>query len=218
MTSIVLATQNQGKVGELRALVSAPGITFLGLGDLGRSFPEPEESGSTFLGNATIKAVAYARATGLVCLADDSGLIVDALGGLPGVISSHYAFDGQTHAEAALLSREERDQRNNERLLDDMGWVPDERRTARFTCTMVLAAPDGSVLATSTGELEGRIGARGQVPRGRHGFGYDPLFLVGPDYERTSAQLTPEEKNAVSHRARAVEGMVARLGSVFRNH
>lgn len=215
MLRIVLATQNQGKVSELRALVEDAAIDFVGLADLGQSFPEPEESGATFLANATIKAVAYARATGLHCLADDSGLIVDALGGKPGVISSHYAFGGDTGGEAATLSRAQRDERNNEKLLADLRGVADADRGARFTCTMVLASPDGSVLATSTGAFEGRIGQPGSVPRGDNGFGYDPLFLVAPDFGRTSAQMSPEEKNGISHRAKAVGAMIARIGSLL---
>src|SRR5690606_10259410 len=116
--------------------------------------PEPPETGKTFEDNARIKALFYAERTGRVCLADDSGLEVDALGGAPGVISSHYATDGvETGA-----SRAERDAANNARLLREMEHVPDEQRTARFVCVMVLAGPDGRVLATTRGTFEGRIG------------------------------------------------------------
>lgn len=215
MLTVVFASQNPGKIRELQALTANQNIEIIGLGDLGRPFDEPIEDGETFLANATIKAVQYAKETGLHCLADDSGLIVDALDGKPGVISSHYAFDGDTDGEAAHLSRQERDDRNNQRLLRDLQGIPDAQRSARFTCTMVLASPDGQVLAHTTGAFEGRIGQPGEVPRGDNGFGYDPLFLVAPEYIRTSAELSPAEKNSMSHRAKAVGAMMERLASVF---
>ncbi|MCR9075676.1 MAG: RdgB/HAM1 family non-canonical purine NTP pyrophosphatase [bacterium] len=217
MPTIVFASQNPGKIRELQALTQGQNIDIIGLADFDRGFEEPIEDGDTFLENATIKAVQYAKATGMHCLADDSGLIVDALDGKPGVISSHFAFDGTTDGEAATLSRQQRDDRNNERLLADLEGVPDEQRTARFTCTMVLASPEGLVLAHTKGEFEGRIGQVGEVPRGDNGFGYDPLFLVAPDHKRTSAEMEPGEKNAVSHRARAVASMIETLGSVFKD-
>ncbi|MCC5823646.1 MAG: transposase, partial [Planctomycetes bacterium] len=141
MPELVLATQNPGKIAELSDLLAPVGYTVLGLADLGDLPPEPEETGDTFEANATIKALAYARATGRLCLADDSGLEVDALGGRPGVISSHFAFDGRTDGEAAAMTREQRDTANNARLLRDLQGVPEDRRTARFVCTMVLAEP-----------------------------------------------------------------------------
>jgi XTP/dITP diphosphohydrolase len=207
MPELVLATQNPGKLGELRDLLAPVGWTVLGLGDLGELPPEPDETGSTFEANATIKARAYAAHTGRLCLADDSGLIVDALDGRPGVISSHYAFGGRTDGEAAELTREQRDERNNMKLLADLDGVPPERRSARFVCTMVLAGPD-RVLHTTSGAFEGRIGLPGEVPRGPGGFGYDPLFLVPPDFSRTSAELAKDEKNARSHRGAAVRAMI----------
>ncbi|MBO6738963.1 MAG: RdgB/HAM1 family non-canonical purine NTP pyrophosphatase [Phycisphaerales bacterium] len=217
MPTIVFASQNPGKIRELQALTQGQNIDIIGLADLDREFDEPTEDGDSFLENATIKAVQYAKATGMHCLADDSGLIVDALDGKPGVISSHFAFDGVSEGEAASLSRQQRDDRNNERLLADLDGVPDEQRTARFTCTMVLASPEGLVLAHTKGEFEGRIGQVGEVPRGSNGFGYDPLFLVAPDHKRTSAEMEPAEKNAISHRARAVASMIETLGSVFKD-
>ena len=217
MPTIVFASQNPGKIRELQSLTAGQNIDIIGLADLDRDFDEPIEDGETFLENATIKAVQYAKATGMHCLGDDSGLIVDALDGKPGVISSHFAFDGNTEGEAASLSRQERDHRNNERLLSDLEGLSDEQRTARFTCTMVLASPEGLVLAHTKGEFEGRIGQIGEVPRGDNGFGYDPLFLVAPDHKRTSAEMEPHEKNAVSHRARAVASMIETLGSVFKD-
>lgn len=404
MHEIVLATQNPGKITELRSLFSPLGCSVLGLADVGDLPPEPEETGSTFEANATIKALAYAAATGRLCLADDSGLIVDALGGRPGVISSHFAFDGRTDGEAAGMSRAERDDRNNARLLAELDGVPPERRTARFVCTMVLAGDlgaadfqsassqnkrsamplpktltydgrfrehrrrlphwqkangtlfitfclkegilsdperqivlnaaiflhneryfldqavvmhdhvhlilrpleqaDGSwpelsrivqsiksfsareiqkqrgksgqlwqreyfdrlvrdqdeldekrlymwnnpttaglcsrpqdypfqwvdggrlkvgptnkprVLATTTGSFEGRIGEPGEVPRGAGGFGYDPLFLVGPGFERTGAELDKAEKNRRSHRGAAVRAMIGHLTTLLQD-
>lgn len=217
MPSIVFASQNPGKVKELQALTQGQNIDIIGLSDFDRDFDEPIEDGTTFLENATIKAIAYAKETGMHCLADDSGLIVDALDGKPGVISSHYAFEGETEGEAASLSRQERDDRNNQRLLRDLEGVSDDQRTARFTCTMVLASPEGLVLAHTKGEFEGRIGQIDEVPRGDNGFGYDPLFLVAPGFDRTSAQMDPSEKNAISHRAKAVASMIETLGSVFKD-
>jgi non-canonical purine NTP pyrophosphatase (RdgB/HAM1 family) len=409
MPEVVLATQNPGKIAELRSLLAPLGCEVLGLADVGDLPPEPEETGSTFEANATIKALAYAEATGRLCLADDSGLIVDALGGRPGVISSHFAFDGRTDGEAAMLSREERDHRNNARLLAELEGIPPEQRTARFVCVMALAGapllsssshgaegfqpsdratpdaglvkrsggrlphwdvpggtyfltfraepgivfseqerktildaclhghpnrytlhtacvmpdhvhlllrterqPDGrypqgfeivhsiksftanrlnkarerngavwqreyfdrlirtaaegdetdryiqqnpvraglvekamdypfvwrgdiglrpiggleaprsskekapAVLATTTGAFEGRIGLPGEVPRGAGGFGYDPLFLVGPDFKRTGAELDKSEKNRLSHRGAAVRAMMEELTAMMR--
>jgi len=215
MATIVFASQNPGKIRELQALVEGRGVEIIGLADLDRAFDEPIEDGVTFLENATIKAREYARETEMHCLADDSGLIVDALDGKPGVISSHFAFDGDADGEAAGMTRQERDDRNNERLMRDLEGVADELRTARFTCTMVLASPEGEVLASTRGDFEGRIGQVGEVPRGGNGFGYDPLFLVAPGFDRASAELSPDEKNAVSHRAKAVSAMIETLGSVF---
>jgi XTP/dITP diphosphohydrolase len=217
MPSIVFASQNPGKVKELQALTQGQNIDIIGLSDFDRDFDEPIEDGTTFLENATIKAIAYAKETGLHCLADDSGLVVDALDGKPGVISSHFAFDGDTEGEASSLSRQERDDHNNQRLLHDLEGIPDDQRTARFTCTMVLASPEGLVLAHTKGEFEGRIGQIGEVPRGDNGFGYDPLFLVAPEFDRSSAQMDPSEKNAISHRAKAVASMIETLGSVFKD-
>lgn len=217
MPTIVFASQNPGKIRELQALTAGQDINIIGLADFDQPFDEPVEDGETFLENATIKAIQYAKLTGMHCLADDSGLIVDALFGKPGVISSHYAFDGDTDGEAASLSRQERDDRNNQRLLSDLEGISDELRTARFTCTMVLASPEGLVLAHTNGDFEGRIGQIGEVPRGSTGFGYDPLFLVAPGFDRTSAEMDASEKNAVSHRAKAVASMIETLGSVFRD-
>ncbi len=226
MLELVLATQNPGKIAELSGLLAPLGYAVLGLADLGDPPPEPDETGVTFEENATIKALAYAAATGRLCLADDSGLEVDALGGRPGVISSHYAFDGRTAppaAPAASMTRAERDAANNARLLADLAQTPEPARTARFTCTMALAAPGPTapptLLALTTGHFHGRIALPHQV-RGSNGFGYDPLFLVAPDFTRTSAELTPDEKNRRSHRAQALRLManhLRRLAPTFKD-
>ncbi|MFK7759696.1 MAG: non-canonical purine NTP pyrophosphatase, partial [Phycisphaerales bacterium] len=145
MSTIVLATQNPGKVQELQTLLDGSGVSVIGLSDLDQSFPEPEENGQDFIENATIKALAYAQATGMLCLADDSGLEIDALGGRPGVISSHYAFDGETEGKAAEMTRAQRDSSNIDRILAELDEVDPEDRAARFICVMVLADPDGTI-------------------------------------------------------------------------
>lgn len=203
---IVLATANPHKVEELRAIFSAAGVPLRGLHELGGPPPpEPAETGTTFEANATIKALAYARATGRLCLADDSGLEVDALQRRPGVISSHYATDGVETG----LTRLERDHANNARVLRELGSVAPPARSARFVCVMALASPH-ALLTTVRGTFEGAVGVPPAVPRGTHGFGYDPLFLVAGDPQgRTSAELPSEEKNRLSHRAAAARAMLA---------
>lgn len=208
MDPIVIATGNPHKVDELRAIFAREGVPVIGLRDLPGQFNEPEEPGATFEENAVIKALAYARQTGRICLADDSGLEVDALGGAPGVISSHYSTGGRETG----LSRADRDAANNQKLLRDLDRVPDDKRTARFVCVMALAAPARGdeaprILTTTRGAFEGRIGLPGDVPRGGNGFGYDPLFVLPAPGTRTSAELSPEEKNRLSHRAAAAAEM-----------
>lgn len=206
MGPIVLATANPHKVDELRAIFGGAGVAVVGLRDLPDHdrFREPEEHGRTFEQNATIKALSYAMQTGRVCLADDSGLEVDALGGRPGVVSSHYSTDGHETG----LTRAQRDAANNARVLRELEGVPLDRRAARFVCVMVLASP-GRVMATARGTFEGRIGIPPAVPRGDHGFGYDPLFLVAES--RTSAELPSDEKNRLSHRGAAARAMAAEI-------
>ena len=190
---IVVATGNPHKVEEIRAVLAPLGFTVLSLAETGRPVPpEPEEPHPTFEQNARLKAMHYARAVGEAVLADDSGLEVDALLGAPGVHSAHWA--------GREGSREERDARNNARLAEAMQGVPVHRRTARFVCTMCIATPAGEVLVETRGEMEGVIG---DAPRGAHGFGYDP-WLHLPDRGVSSAELSPEEKNGISHRGRAV--------------
>lgn len=198
MQELLIATSNPHKIEELAAMLEPLGIRIRSLDQLSESFPEPVEDGDTFEANAILKARAYAQATGLHCLADDSGLEVDALDGRPGVHSARFAgVEG---------GRDERDRANNARLLEELGGLPHEQRSARFVCVICVARPDGSVLLTERGTVEGHIGT---APRGTNGFGYDPLFEL-PD-GRTSAELPPEEKNRISHRARAAEGVKRKI-------
>lgn len=196
---VLFATSNPHKVEEVRAILAPLGVEVFGLEALDVEVPEPEETGATFEENAAIKARAYAAAAGCLALADDSGLEVDALGGAPGVHSARFAGVGSTRAE--------RDAANNRLLLERLTGVPDARRTARFICVLTLARPDGTILATARGTMEGVIG---HAPRGRNGFGYDPL-LVLPDLGCTSAELEPEAKNARSHRGAATKALAAKL-------
>ncbi|MCA9278767.1 MAG: non-canonical purine NTP pyrophosphatase [Phycisphaeraceae bacterium] len=220
--TIVLATANPHKVDELRAIFAQIGIDVVSLAECSTpdsGWIEPDETGTTFLENATIKALSYADQTGMVCLADDSGIEIDALGGKPGVISSHYCTDGRDEG----MSRNERDAKNNERVLRELDGIAFEQRSTRFVCVMVLAQPNGNILATSGGTFEGRIGFPENdtdtpshiVPRGGNGFGYDPLFLVAPDYAHTGAELSPTEKNMRSHRAHAAHEMAIKFKSLM---
>lgn len=193
---IVLATRNRGKIAELSAMLADTGLTVRGLDD----FPqvgEIEETGTTFEENALLKARAVAQATGLVAVADDSGLSVDALNGAPGVYSARYSDD------SPHLPGETRDQRNNAKLLGALAGVPHEKRTARFMCVMAAAAPNGHT-ATARGSWEGHIAT---AARGSNGFGYDPLF-IDSDSGLHSAELPPEQKNARSHRGKALAALM----------
>lgn len=207
--TILLATTNPGKLREIQAVLQLPGVELVDLGSL-PAIPEPVEDGDTFEANAILKARYYAAASGRWCLADDSGLEVDALGGAPGVRSARYAgIQGPRHVV---------DPANNARLLERLQGVPADRRTARFVCAMALADPAGTVHALVRGTFEGLILPEGESPRGVHGFGYDPLFL--PDKipgapGRTSAELSPDEKNAISHRGDAARQMGARLAALL---
>lgn len=187
MTKLLIATRNPGKVLEYRDLLADL--------DLELTFPEQEgldlevdETGATFEENARLKALAYAQASGLPSLADDSGLEVDALGGAPGIRSARYAGPQASDAD------------RYRQLLAALADVPAGQRSARFRCVVALAWPDGTV-QTAEGRCEGTIGFE---PRGEHGFGYDPVFVVQGYGGRTMAELSPEIKNRISHRARAV--------------
>jgi XTP/dITP diphosphohydrolase len=199
---ILVATSNPKKVDEIRGALAPLGIAVVSLADAGHAgIAEPEETERTFAGNARLKALGYAKATGQVVLADDSGLEVDALGGEPGVDSAIWA--GTAGDRAA------RDARNNAKLVAALRGVPQHARTARFVCAMCVADPDGRVLAESSGSVEGEIL---DDPRGVNGFGYDPHFLVR-SLGRTTAQLSPDEKNAISHRGQASREMARLLAA-----
>jgi XTP/dITP diphosphohydrolase len=197
--TLLVATGNPHKVEEIEAVLGPLGFRLEGLGSVGRDLPEPEEDGETFEANARIKAVAYARMTGRRCLADDSGLEVDALDGAPGVRSARFAGIGAT--------RSERDAANNALLLERLREVPAARRHARFVCAMCVADPDGTIVAESRGTFPGVIL---DAPRGTNGFGYDPLLFL-PAEGRSSAELTADEKNARSHRGHAARLIALRL-------
>jgi XTP/dITP diphosphohydrolase len=200
---LVVATRNPGKVREIREILAEfPGWEVVGLDDLG--IPEaPDEDAleefDTFEENALAKARYFAAKTGAPALADDSGLCVDALGGAPGVRSRRFAPVDQVRGER-------QDQANNRHLLALLGEVPDEARTARYVCAVVVAWPDGRELVR-IGTCEGAIL---RESRGAGGFGYDPLFYV-EDEKATFGELSPERKNSLSHRGRAVRAMAAAL-------
>jgi XTP/dITP diphosphohydrolase len=201
---ILVATTNPGKVRELRALLGGD-IEWKSLAD----FPgvgAVEEDGATFAENARKKATGYARATRLWTLADDSGLVVDALGGAPGVNSARFAG-----VRAEGTDRKVLDRRNLEKLLSLLEGVPQEKRTARFVCCLCLAEPD-QVLLETQGTLEGVIA---EEPAGAGGFGYDPVFLV-PGLGKTVAQLGDDEKNAISHRGKAMRRLRPLLDGLLR--
>jgi XTP/dITP diphosphohydrolase len=201
---ILVATTNPGKVRELRALLGGQ-VEWKSLADF-PGVPEVKEDGATFAENARKKAVGYAQATGLWTLADDSGLVVDALGGAPGVNSARFSGDRPEGAERKLLDR-----RNMEKLLSLLQDVPPEKRTARFVCCLCLADPE-KVLLETRGTLEGLIA---DEPAGTGGFGYDPVFFV-PQLGKTVAQLGAEEKNAISHRGNAMRALKPQLTELLQ--
>lgn len=179
---IVLATRNQGKLREFRALLSS--FEFSIVDDL----PDVEETGTTFADNALLKARSGAAHTGQWSLGEDSGLVVDALGGAPGVYSARWAGS---------------DEANNRKLLEELKDVPDGKRTARYVCRIALVDPAGELRAKTEGVCKGVIA---RAPSGTGGFGYDPYFYL-PDHGKTMAELPPEVKNSISHRALAVQAL-----------
>ena len=187
---IVLATQNIGKIAEIKIILGEIGIDIISPEDLEGSLPDVIEDGDTFAANAEKKALAVAKWAGIPALADDSGLVVPALGGEPGVQSSRYAGeDGNSEANIALL-------------LEKMADVPEADRLAYFICILVLATPDGRTWQAG-GRVDGLITFE---KRGKAGFGYDPVFFYLPA-DKTFAQMEIEEKNKVSHRHRALEDL-----------
>ena len=198
--TIVVATGNAHKLSEIEAILGQimDDCTFVALGDLG-DYPDPEEDGETFYDNALIKAQAALDETGLrMAVADDSGLCVDALGGAPGIHSARWAG---AHGN---------DDANNDKLLAEMADVSEAERTARFHSTVVLVSrdEDGEEILAGNGDCEGTIA---YDRRGTNGFGYDPLFNLADIPGKRMAELEPEEKNAISHRRRALDDLVTKL-------
>jgi XTP/dITP diphosphohydrolase len=193
MSRVLIATANPGKLAEFAAALAPAGLEAVGLETLADPTPVAE-TGATFEENARLKAEAFSRRTDLPVLADDSGLEVDALGGAPGVMSARYG--SPTLKDSARCRA----------LLKGLVDVPEAERAARFRCVLALARA-GKVLATFTGVVEGRIPT---APRGKNGFGYDPVFLH-PGAGRTFAELSREEKEALSHRGAAIRGFLEAL-------
>lgn len=199
-TTVMVATGNAHKLSEIEAILGQimDDCRFVALGDLG-DYPDPEEDGETFYDNALIKAQAALDETGLcMAVADDSGLCVDALGGEPGIHSARWA--GEHGNDAA----------NNDKLLAQMAEVPEAQRTARFHSTVVLVTrdEDGEEILAGNGDCEGAIA---HDLRGNNGFGYDPLFDLADIPGKRMAELEPSEKNAISHRRRALDDLVSKL-------
>lgn len=191
---IVLATHNAGKIRELKTILQPLGYDVKAVHEICPHIEEPEETGTTFAENARLKAAYYLKATGLPCLADDSGIIADALQGRPGVYSARFA------------GPECDDEKNNQKLIQELSAFPPEKRTAYYACVLVLLFPDGREI-----EAEGRCqGVIRDFYAGSNGFGYDPLFYV-PAKGKTMAELSMDEKNAISHRGKALRKLVEAL-------
>lgn len=197
MKTFVIASNNPKKVNELNRILNPIGITAKTAKEMGVSLDDVEETGTTFVENARLKARAANKRTGLPCIADDSGLMVDALNGAPGVYSARYSGEGAN------------DEKNNQKLLKEMENVPVTRRTAKFVCVICCVLDDGKEIVAH-GECVGRIGYQ---PVGEGGFGYDPLFLTQDG--RSYAQLTAEEKDKISHRGNAVRILKGQLEKYF---
>ena len=200
-TRLLIATNNQNKLAELKRLLDLPDLELLTAREAG--LPDDfdvEETGRTFEENAMLKASQYALATGLPALADDSGLEVPALGGEPGIYSKRYAGDEATDTERINF------------LLSKMADVPDERSEARFVAAVALAAPDGRILEVKRGICTGRMV---RAPRGMNGFGYDPIFVPDQADGRTLAELNGEETDAVSHRGNAIRAIRASIINIL---
>jgi XTP/dITP diphosphohydrolase len=195
---LLLATNNLGKAAEYRALLEGCGWELVTPRDLDLHL-EVEEVSRDYAENARIKAEAFAKASGLLALADDSGIEVEALGGAPGPLSARFGGDAISDAQRVAL------------LLERLKGVPPERRSARFRCLIAVAGPEGET-SLFEGQCEGRVA---EEPRGESGFGYDPIFLL-PERGLTIAELPPDEKNAISHRGRAARQARALLEKLLR--
>lgn len=189
MKKLIIATKNKGKAKEFVSLFSPLGYDVLTLLDIEGAI-DVEETGTTFEENAILKAEALCQEYNSMVIADDSGLIIDALDGRPGVYSARYAGE------------EKSDEANIDKVLEELKDVPTENRTARFYCALAVALPQQETVTVS-GTVEGMIGTERQ---GENGFGYDPIFYI-PSLDKTMAQLNPEEKNAISHRANALKNL-----------
>ncbi len=188
MEQIIIATKNKGKIREFKDFFKVYGIEVLSLFDLDKNLPDIAEIGATFEENAALKAEQIASLLNKPVLADDSGLMVDALDGAPGIYSARYAGE------------EKSDDANNEKLLNALKSVPKEKRTAKFVCVLAVCVPEEKTVF-QTGICEGKIAS---MPQGSNGFGYDPLFV--PDgYTKTMAEIPAEEKNRISHRSQAIK-------------
>lgn len=194
---IIFATGNEGKMKELRMILADLGVPVLSQKEAGITV-NVDENGKSFAENAIIKACAVQKLTDAIVLADDSGLEIDYLDRAPGIYSARYMGEHTSY-----------DIKNNH-ILKLLSGVPPEKRTARFVCAIAAALPDGTVL-TSEGVMEGRIGYKAA---GRNGFGYDPIFYL-PQYECTSAEISPEQKNEVSHRGKALRAMKEQLKAYY---
>ena len=202
---ILVATANPGKIAEIKAMLGTD-VRWLGLADLNKTI-EIEEDGSTFAENARKKAAGYAKSSGLWTIADDSGLVVDALGGAPGIKSARFSGEKPKGSDRTLI-----DHRNIAKVLELLKGIPREKRTAKFVCRLCLASPE-KILIETEGILEGLITDR---EIGENGFGYDPIFFV-PRLNKTVAQLTAEEKNAISHRGNAIRKLRPLLDHLLGN-
>jgi len=186
---IIFATGNKGKLREINAILEGTGLSVVAMKDAGYDIPI-DETGKTFMENALIKAGAVCEASGCIALADDSGLVVDALGGEPGIYSSRYMGEDTSYDI------------KNRAIIDRLLGVTGDDRSARFVCAMAAVFPDGRKLTVEE-TFEGVIGYE---IRGENGFGYDPIFYL-PEYGCSSAELSPEDKNAISHRGKALRKM-----------
>lgn len=195
---IIFATGNEGKMREVRLILADLGMEIISMKEAGASC-EIEETGSSFAENAEIKARAVWKQTGHIVLADDSGLVVDYLGGEPGIYSARYMGEDTSY------------EIKNQAIIDRVAEAKEEERTARFVSAIAAVLPDGTILHTE-GTVEGEIAYQ---PAGTEGFGYDPIFYL-PEYGMTSAQIPIEKKNEISHRGKALEAMKQKLKGLYR--
>lgn len=200
---LLIGTSNKGKLGEFEMMLAGLPLRLLSLGDVGLADMDVEETATTLEDNARLKAQAYAKASGLLTLADDTGLYVEALGGAPGIYPARYGGPGLTMAG------------RRHKLLGELDGVPDAQRTAEFVCVIALAAPGGDDVKLVCGVCKGRIA---QVENdGGTGFGYDPLFIP-EGYAQTFSQIGEDEKNQISHRGRAAQLIVPLLAEIIQQN